>query len=40
LRFQLDDTYDQMDATRKMLAQENVARDIAKVDVEEVNTPE
>jgi hypothetical protein len=40
LRFQLDDTYDQMDATRKMLAQEHVARDIAKVDVEEVDTPE
>jgi ribosome-binding factor A len=40
LRFQLDDTYDQMDATRKMLAQEDVARDIAKVDVEEVNTSE
>jgi hypothetical protein len=29
-----------MDATRKMLAQEHVARDIAKVDVEEVDTPE
>ena len=40
LRFQLDDTYDQMDATRKMLAQEHVARDISKVDVEEVDTTE
>ncbi|MFT5798871.1 MAG: ribosome-binding factor A [Candidatus Azotimanducaceae bacterium] len=40
LRFQLDDTFDQMDATRKMLAQEHVARDIAKVDVDEAETPE
>lgn len=40
LRFQLDDTFDQMDATRKMLAQEHVARDIAKVDVEPSETPE
>jgi hypothetical protein len=28
-----------MDATRKMLAQEDVARDIAKVDVEEPDSP-
>ena len=40
LRFQLDDTFDQMDATRKMLAQEHVARDIAKVDVDEAETPD
>ena len=40
LRFQLDDTFDQMDATRKMLALEHVARDIAKVDVDEAETPE
>ena len=40
LRFQLDDTFDQMDATRKMLAQKHVARDIAKVDVDEAETPE
>jgi ribosome-binding factor A len=40
LRFQLDDTFDQMDATRKMLAQEHVARDIAKVDKDEAETPE
>ena len=40
LRFQLDDTFDQMDATRKMLAQEHVARDITKVDVDEAETPE
>ena len=39
LRFQLDDTFDQMDATRKMLAQEHVSRDIAKVDVDEAETP-
>jgi ribosome-binding factor A len=39
LRFQLDDTFDQMDATRKMLAQADVARDIAKVDVDETDTP-
>ena len=35
LRFQLDDTFDQMDATRKMLAQEDVMRDVAKVDAEQ-----
>lgn len=31
LRFQLDNTFDQMEATRAMLAQEDVARDIAAV---------
>ena len=35
LRFQLDHTYDQMEATRAMLAQEDVARDIAAPDHEE-----
>jgi ribosome-binding factor A len=28
LRFRLDETFDQMDATRKMLAQANVRRDL------------
>ncbi|MDG1470855.1 MAG: 30S ribosome-binding factor RbfA [Ascidiaceihabitans sp.] len=35
LRFQLDHTYDQMEATRAMLAQEDVARDIAAPDHED-----
>ncbi len=30
LRFQIDETFDQMDDTRTMLAQENVRRDIEK----------
>ncbi|MFT6023481.1 MAG: ribosome-binding factor A [Ascidiaceihabitans sp.] len=38
LRFQLDDTFDQMEATRVMLAQEDVARDIAAPD--RVDDPE
>lgn len=34
LKFQLDDTYDQMDATRKLFEREDVKRDIAKRDDE------
>jgi ribosome-binding factor A len=30
LRFQLDETFDQMDATRRMLAQESVRKDLEK----------
>ena len=30
LRFQLDETFDQMDATRRMLAQDSVRRDLEK----------
>jgi ribosome-binding factor A len=35
LRFQLDNTYDQMEATRVMLAQEAVVRDVAAPDHED-----
>jgi len=30
LRFQLDETFDQMDATRRMLAQDSVRKDVEK----------
>ena len=32
LRFQLDETFDQMDATRRMFAQDNVRRDVEAAD--------
>ncbi len=35
IRFELDDTFDRMDATRKMFADERVQRDIQKADDEE-----
>ncbi len=38
LRFRIDTTFDQMDATRRMLSEERVQADVAKPDVEEDGT--
>ena len=39
LRFRIDTTFDQMDATRRMLSEDRVQADVAKPDVEEDGTP-
>lgn len=39
LQFRIDTTFDQMDATRRMLSDERVQADVAKPDAEDSDTP-
>ncbi|MBO9476476.1 30S ribosome-binding factor RbfA [Shimia sp. R11_0] len=39
LRFRIDTTFDQMDATRRMLSDERVQADVAKPDAEDSDAP-
>lgn len=39
LRFRIDTTFDQMDATRRMLADDRVQADVAKPDTDEDGAP-